>query len=506
MRTPLASALTGSIVRRRARAQATLPLAKLRAIVEQGKRLGIQPSDCRPFATLSERAAAGGHWLASAQSALRSGAHARTLRALLAAARTVSAALPAKELDALRARLDATEAWASETRDLLARVSPRASNAELARARDAAIRLKLRADATAEACAGIDASSADEGTLMRALGTRLAGAAAWRKAAHALLAKRSCRRTLAAILTDDMSRASADERKSACAHCVGEGADALAPAAVSWLACDACGGWVHAHCVHLTPEAADALNAYTCARCCARAALDAREPGMRDAPIMCYALGAPPPLVLTARPPTGAARGLLASARDLDSMPDETAMIGRWLEDADGWAERAAAAVGAAALPDGVWRAPTPPPPFAPRAIAHEAGVAQAGAATTRTPSRRAISPCSRARAAGVRSLGADPPPSPADGGVIIAAADGGPGSARARGEPTGQAAARLCAAAVESASCAHLLGSLLHSARGLQLSPPFEEVAIALELCVRAVEVSACMHATGSMRDGALP
>jgi hypothetical protein len=48
---------------------------------------------------------------------------------------------------------------------------------------------------------------------------------------------------------------------------------------------------------------------------------------------------------------------------------------------------------------------------------------------------------------------------------------------------------ARACATELEAAVRSHVLGSLLHSARGLQLSTDVEAVAVSLELCIRDVE-----------------
>lgn len=427
----------------RADGAAALPFADLRALVERGKRLGLSAAECAPYAALRARVAETGAWLLRAHAALREGAAADALGALLATAEALVVRAPAKELDTVRARRDAVLAWASGTAALLARAAPRATAAELSGARATAARLKLVAHAAAGAVGEAPAST--EAALARALATRLAGASEWRRCAQAVFAKsKACRRSLAAIAADDTARMSADEANAACAHCAGEVNDTLAPRAVGWLACDSCGGWVHAHCVALSAAAADALGAYTCARCCAR--------GGRA-----YALGVPPPLVVTARPPAAAAAALLASAADLDSTPDECEPVARWLADARAWEARAHDALAARNRPGGAWRAPSPPPPFTPAARGALDAAAAVKSAGGRAAGRRA-------------SAAAAPPQPPADDAGALDAA-------------------RACARELEATACAGVLGGLLQSARGLQVRTALEEVAVTLELCVRELE-----------------
>ncbi|KAJ1633448.1 hypothetical protein T492DRAFT_545401 [Pavlovales sp. CCMP2436] len=110
--------------------QATLPLVELRAVVERGKRLGVQPAECPAFATLVLRVNVCAAWVTRAQSALKGGTHTEVMRCLLAESSSLEVRLPA-EADALRTRLSALDAWAVGTRLLLGKQMPRASSDEL---------------------------------------------------------------------------------------------------------------------------------------------------------------------------------------------------------------------------------------------------------------------------------------------------------------------------------------------------------------------------------------
>ncbi|KAJ1633447.1 hypothetical protein T492DRAFT_1142727 [Pavlovales sp. CCMP2436] len=157
---------------------------------------------------------------------------------------------------------------------------------------------------------------------------------------------------------------------------------------------------------------------------------------------------------------------------------------------------RALAAVGAAAVPGGAWRAPSPPRPFRATVPLASAGGASPGAARSgggrRAKAARLSSPArgsgSAARGGRAKEVVRAPSIDLGLGGGGEAA--GGAEQAGAEQVPSdGLAAARACAHEREAEARGGVLGSLLHSARALQLSAPLEEVALALELCMRRLE-----------------